>query len=204
MMRVFSVLLAALLCCAAPRFVRAGDLPAELYGALHALADAGGFSADFDQVIRFQDGSVQKYGGKVDVATPGRFRWRYEKPFVQLFVSDGFKIWHYEPDLMQVTVMREMPDVDPAVMRLLEGSLGLRDVHLLAADAAAHRYHVRIGGKTDAWIGVRNGRLAYIERLDALGNHNRITLTHLRLRAPDAGRFAFVVPQGVDVVSMRQ
>ncbi len=179
------------------------NMPAELSSALKSLARAGGFSAVFRQALHFSDGSVQRYRGEVDVLTPGRFRWYYIKPFEQLFVSDGFTIWHYEPDLMQVMVLKEMRDVDPAVMKLLDGSIRMKDVHLLEADAVQHRYYVRIGAGTRVWIGLHNGRLDYIESFDVLGNRNRLTLEKMKMSAPDAGRFAFVVPEGVDVVPLR-
>lgn len=178
-------------------------LPAELSSVLRNLKQAGGFSAEFTQSLRFSDGSSQSYRGELDVLPPGRFRWRYTEPYEQLFISDGFSIWHYEPDLMQVTVLREMRDVDPAVMQLLGGSLGLADVHLLEAQAPEHRYHVRLGADTKVWIAVRHGRLDYIEGSDALGNTNRISLNDMKLSAPDAGRFAFVAPEGVDVLPLR-
>ncbi len=186
-----------------PPLHAAAPMPSELAKALKSLAQAGGFSAAFTQRIRFSDGSVQRYRGEVDVLTPGRFRWRYVQPFEQLFVSDGFSIWHYEPDLMQVTVLKEMRDVDPSVIRLLDGSIGIDDVHLLKADAGEHRYYVRIGDNTRVWVGVRRAQLAYIESVDTLGNSNRLILERMQLTAPDAGRFAFVAPDGVDVVPLR-
>jgi len=178
-------------------------LPVELSSVLRNLKDAHGFSASFSQTLQFSDGSQQSYRGKVEVLPPGRFRWLYTEPFQQLFISDGFTIWHYEPDLMQVSVLKEMRDVDPAVMKLLGGRLGLKDVHLLEAHPAEHRYYVRLGDETKVWLGVQHGRLDYVEGKDALGNSNRISLTDMRLQAPDAGRFAFVVPKGVDVVPLR-
>jgi len=178
-------------------------MPAELASVLQNLKDARGFSAGFSQTLKFSDGSSQLYRGEVDVLPPGRFRWRYIEPYEQLFISDGFSIWHYEPDLMQVTVLKEMNDVDPVVMQLLGGRLGLADVHVLQAQAADHRYYVRLAAETKVWIAVSNGRLDYIEGSDALGNINRITLSAMRLSPPDAGRFAFVVPEGVDVVPLR-
>jgi len=177
-------------------------LPAELSSVLRNLKAAGGFSAVFTQTLQFSDGSRQYFTGELDVLPPGRFRWRYIEPYEQLFISDGFSIWHYEPDLMQVSVLKEMRDVDPVVMQLLGGRLGLDDVHLLEAKPAEHRYHVRLGGNTKVWIAVGYGRLDYIEGSDALGNTNRIGLGDMRLSPPDAGRFAFVPPEGVDVVPL--
>ena len=34
---------------------------------------------------------------------PGKFRWTYDKPYEQLIVGDGEKLWIYDPDLNQVT-----------------------------------------------------------------------------------------------------
>lgn len=178
-------------------------LPEELSSVLRNLKDAPGFSASFNQLLSFSDGSQQQYHGELDVLPPNRFRWRYVEPFEQLFISDGSSILHYEPDLMQVSVLKEMRDVDPAVMQLLGGRLGLSDVHLLEAQAFKHRYHVRLAAETKVWLGVRAGRLDYIEGLDALGNTNRIRLLNVLLHAPDAGRFEFVPPAGVDVVPLR-
>ena len=178
-------------------------LPEELSSVLHNLKDARGFSASFIQILSFSDGSRQQYSGELDVLPPNRFRWRYIEPFEQLFISDGSSILHYEPDLMQVSVLEEMRDVDPAVMQLLGGRLGLSDVHLLEAQAFEHRYHVRLAADTNVWLGVRDGRLDYIEGLDALGNTNRISLLDIHLQAPDAGRFVFSPPAGVDVVPLR-
>ena len=71
---------------------------------LHSSAT---FSADFQQV------SIDKLGrpgqssyGKFYLSRPGKFRWNYEKPFVQQIVSNGGKVWFYDADLEQVTVKK--------------------------------------------------------------------------------------------------
>jgi outer membrane lipoprotein carrier protein len=38
------------------------------------------------------------------LSRPGKFRWQIEKPYSQLLVGDGEKVWIYDPDLRQVTV----------------------------------------------------------------------------------------------------
>src|SRR6187455_3621391 len=37
---------------------------------------------------------------------PGKFRWAYEKPYEQLIVGDGSKLWIYDRDLNQVIVRK--------------------------------------------------------------------------------------------------
>jgi len=190
-----------------PGVVTAGPFPADLAEALIRLSRAHGFSAQFEQTIRFADGTMQAYKGDLAVLQPGRFRWRYTAPYEQLFVSDGHVIWHYEPDLMQVEIMKRVQGVDPAVMRLLDGSLGLGNIALLGkgneANTGMRRYHVRIGAKTKVWLGLSGKHLTYVESVDALGNHNRIRLLHVIAHPPAQTEFVFRIPDGVDVLPLK-
>jgi len=62
-------------------------------------------SADFAQVQTDEDGKqTGSSSGTMALARPGRFRWTYQKPYDQLMVCDGRKIWLYDADLAQVTV----------------------------------------------------------------------------------------------------
>jgi len=190
-----------------PAMATAAPLPVDMTRALNRLTEAHGFSSQFEQTIRFSDGTMQTYKGDLAVLQPGRFRWRYTKPYEQLYVSDGHVIWHYEPDLMQVQILRRVQGVDPAVMRLLDGSLGLGNVTLLEkgneAKGAIRRYHVRIGAKTKVWLGIAGHHLAYVESVDALGNRNRIRLLHITAHPPAPAAFIFRVPTGVDVLPLK-
>ncbi len=178
--------------------------PDELRLALEQLANARGFSARFEQTIVFREGGEQHYRGEVAVLRPGRFRWHYTAPYEQLYVGDGRRIWHYEPDLMQVQVMRSLQGVDPTVMKLLNGDVDPRQLVVIdvARDAdGLRRYHARIGGVT-VWIGLAGVRLACVESVDALGNRNRIRLLDMRLTPPAARLFGFTPPAGVDVLRL--
>jgi len=200
MRRLLFVLAVALM---APGLAAAAELPSELVGVLDHFVALKGFSCSFEQTIRFSDGSRQVYRGDLAVLPPGRFRWHYSEPYEQLFVSDGKQIWQYEPDLMQVKILRHMQGVDPAVMQLLDGRLESREVTLIKADKDSHRYYVRIGAKTKVWLGLAPPHnLAYVENIDTLGNRNRIHLLHITARPPDRFLFTFAIPRGVDVLPL--
>jgi len=199
--RILPVWLAVALLAMLPVAAHATAMPQALSRSLARLNAQAGFSCTFKQVLTFNDGSSQRYAGTLAVARPGRFRWHYTAPYEQLYVSDGHQIWHYEPDLMQVTVLQHMESVDPAIMKLLDGRLGLKDITLLAVNAGEHRYHVRIHGGPKVWIGLdATGGIAYVEGVDTLGNRNRIYLKDIEYRVPDAREFSFKVPKDVDVV----
>src|SRR3546814_12261893 len=42
--------------------------------------------------------------GRVALSAPRLFRWEYVKPYEQLVIADGSKVWVYDPDLAQATV----------------------------------------------------------------------------------------------------
>ncbi|MBF0127076.1 MAG: outer membrane lipoprotein chaperone LolA [Magnetococcales bacterium] len=63
-------------------------------------------SLEADFVQRQLDGEgdqPRESRGQFSAARPGRFRWDYTTPFEQLILSDGQKVWFYEPDLKQAT-----------------------------------------------------------------------------------------------------
>lgn len=176
-------------------------LPHKLTMAIRQLAEQKGFSCRFQQSITFSDGTSQKYSGSLAILPPNRFRWQYTRPYQQIIVSSGKKLWHYEPDLMQVRILTSLEDVDPVVMQLLAGRIGSDRLELLDSDTAARRYHLRIKGGPAAWLGLSpQGLIAYVETLDVLGNRNRIQLDDCDMRPPAKDQFVFLIPEGVDVV----
>ena len=53
------------------------------------------------------DGSgtqLQETSGELALKRPGQFRWHTDAPMEQLLVSNGKKVWLYDPDLEQVTI----------------------------------------------------------------------------------------------------
>ncbi len=47
---------------------------------------------------------LQQAQGVMQFSRPGKFRWDYQKPYEQVIVGDGSKLWIYDKDLNQVTV----------------------------------------------------------------------------------------------------
>jgi outer membrane lipoprotein carrier protein len=84
--------------------------------------------ARFAQMVLDKDLKVlQQSVGNMAFARPGRFRWEYEKPYEQVIVGDGARLWIYDRDLNQVTV------------RKLEGALGSSPAALLAGSSEIER-----------------------------------------------------------------
>ena len=65
---------------------------------------------------------LQQATGTMQFSRPGKFRWEYDKPYEQVIVGDGGRLWIYDKDLNQVTV------------RKLDRALGTSPAALLAGN----------------------------------------------------------------------
>ena len=85
--------------------------------------------AAFTQVVTQPDGAKKKISsGTFEFSRPNRFRFDYKKPFEQLIVADGQKVWIYDTDLNQVS------------SRKLSNALGATPAALLADPALASAF----------------------------------------------------------------
>ncbi len=176
--------------------------------ALTGLSELKGFSTPFKQVLSYAEGGEREYSGQLSVLRPGKFSWRYLKPYEQLFVSNGDGIWLYEPDLMQAQKLQDLGEIDPVVMQLLDGRIGLEAVNTLDKQELADVdvWHVRIGKEqqvTEVWLGVENGTLRWLESRDVLMNKNRLYLLDIDKKLPAEDKFEFIAPEGVDVIGAK-
>lgn len=182
------------------------DANAGLGKALLHLSGLKGFSCRFSQVLTYAEGGKREYQGELAVWRPGKFRWHYSKPFEQLYLGNGQSFLLYEPDLMQVQMLDDLGDVEPVVIQLLDGRIGLEAVSVLSAEMLADGVlstHARIGEdghNVEIWLGVKHNRLLWVESRDVLNNRNRLLLLDIDETTPSSQQFEFVPPEGVDVI----
>ena len=63
--------------------------------------------AEFTQTVAGKDGrATQTASGEFLLERPGKFRWTVSKPYKQLLVGDGQRVWIFDEDLNQVIVRR--------------------------------------------------------------------------------------------------
>ena len=164
---------------------------------------------EFTQKLFDRNGKLtQESRGTLDFSRPGKFRWTYSKPYSQIIVGDGAKVWIYDPDLNQVTV------------RKLDAALGSTPAALLAGDNNALKsFALKDDGERDGleWVeaqprqkdtsferirmGFSASGLEAMELTDSFGQRTQLRFTGLA-RNPniDASLFRFTPPKGADVV----
>lgn len=165
--------------------------------------------AEFQQTVSGNRKSTkQEASGNVLIQRPGKFRWIYSKPYEQLVVGDGVKLWLYDKDLAQVTVKRldQALGSSPAALLAgsndLEKSFKLRDIgqkdQLEWLEATP-----KGSDSTFEWVkmGFANNELKLVELRDNFGQTTVIRLSKLE-RNPklESNLFKFTPPAGVDVV----
>jgi outer membrane lipoprotein carrier protein len=164
---------------------------------------------EFEQTVSSASGrKPQQASGSFVFSRPGKFRWSYDKPYPQLLVSDGDKLWSWDRDLNQVTVKR------------LGDALGSTPAAILAGSSAPDRdFDLAEAGSRDGleWVlakpkqadnsfqsirmGFVGGMLKRMELQDNFGQTTLIVFTSLVANArPDPSLFHFVPPDGADVI----
>lgn len=173
------------------------------------MASTQSATGEFEQRILGRDGKVvQSSRGTLAFSRPGRFRWTYVKPYAQVIVGDGVRVWIHDEDLNQVTVRKLDVALGATPAALLAGSNealkaftlkddgtegGLEWVEAIPRDKASNFERIRMGF---GFSGIER-----MELTDAFGQTTELRFTGLQ-RNPrvDTGLFRFVPPKGADVL----
>lgn len=167
--------------------------------------------ADFTQTVLPKNGRKPQFSsGSMVLSRPHKFRWQIEKPYPQLIVGDGEKVWLYDPELRQVTVKKQGAALagSPAALLAGEGIVALQK----------HFSLVNLGAKeglewleatpksTDSGfervrIGFAGSELRSMELVDSFGQSTSLVFERIeRNPSLSATTFRFVPPAGADVL----
>jgi len=165
--------------------------------------------AQFDQELLDKNGrSVQKSSGTMEFSRPGKFRWSYEKPYAQLIVGDGEKLWVYDPELNQVTVKKLDQALGESPAALLAGSNEIEKDFRLKDDGARDGLEwLQALPKTQESsfesirMGFKKSDLQVMELRDRFGQTTVLHFSDL-VRNPrlNPELFKFTPPKGADII----
>jgi len=173
--------------------------------------------ADFAQIVVAKNGKrPQQSSGVMMFSRPGKFRWQIERPYSQLLVGDGEKVWIYDPDLRQVTVKKVGAALGSTPVALLVGD---SDGKNGGKSALEKNFTLREAGEREGleWLeaipkspdsgferlqmGFAGNDLKAMELFDNFGQTTTLFFAHLE-RNPQLAPalFRFTPPAGVDVI----
>ena len=165
--------------------------------------------ADFAQIVVAKNGrKPQQSSGVMMFARPGKFRWQIDKPYQQLLVGDGGKVWIYDPDLRQVTVRKVGAALGGSPAALLSGENDLEKNFQLseAGEREGIDWLEAIPKSPDSGfekirLGFAGADLKSMELYDNFGQTTTLLFSRLE-RNPSlaAALFRFVPPAGADIL----
>jgi len=172
------------------------------------VRDAKSGRANFTQTVTSPDGAKKKTSsGSFEFIRPDRFRFAYSKPFEQLIVGDGHKVWLFDPDLNQVSVRRASQALGATPAALLAGDSLDRDFTLqpqpdrdgLAWAQATPK--AKDGPFQFMRVGFRGKELAAVEIVDSFGQRSVLQFSNVasNVQLPTE-RFRFTPPAGAEVL----
>ncbi|MDD2989318.1 MAG: outer membrane lipoprotein chaperone LolA [Zoogloea sp.] len=201
--RTLGVLLASLLFAVGTAHA---DALAQLKQFMDGTRSARG---SFTQQVFSKSGrKPQQASGTFAFSRPGKFRWTYEKPYAQLLVGDGSKLWAWDQELNQVTTKKLGQALGSTPAAILAGDNSLEKNFTLQDDGAADGMEwVEARPKADdssferIRMGFSGGQLKAMVLHDNFGQTTSLNFLQMeRNPSLDAGLFRFVPPKGADVI----
>lgn len=165
--------------------------------------------AAFTQTVTSPDGKrTRTSGGRFEFARPDRFRFAYAKPFEQLIVGDGQKVWIYDPELQQASVRPMSQALGTTPAALLTGTTLDRDFELSALPArdglewAQARPRRADAGFELLRVGFAGRQLAAVEIVDGFGQTSVLRFSQVEqgVELPPE-TFRFTLPAGAELLT---
>jgi outer membrane lipoprotein carrier protein len=164
--------------------------------------------AAFTQTVTSPDGARSKTSsGAFEFVRPNRFRFAYTRPFEQLIVADGQKVWIHDPDLNQASSRKLGQAIGATPAALLAGAALEQDFVLApqpsvgGIDWALATPKAKDGPFQSMRVGFRGKMLDAVEIVDSFGQRSRLQFSAFEANvALSDERFRFVVPPGADVI----
>ena len=165
-------------------------------------------SAAFSQTVTSADGAKKRSStGHFEFMRPNRFRFGYSKPFEQVIVADGDKVWIYDKDLNQASSRRIAQALGSTPAALLAGG-SLDKEFTLSPESSREGLEwalatpkAKDGAFQSMRIGFRNKELVAVEITDSFGQRTQLLFSEFKANPPlSAERFRFSVPPGADVI----
>ncbi|MCQ4310943.1 outer membrane lipoprotein chaperone LolA [Pseudomonas stutzeri] len=152
---------------------------------------------------------LQETSGEMALQRPGKFRWHTDEPMEQLLVSDGKKVWLYDPDLEQVTIQTLDRRLTHTPALLLSGDVSAISENFEVSHQEAGEvvdFTLKPKAKDTLFdslrLSFRGGVINDMQMIDGVGQRTNILFQNVRLNEPlKPDLFTFEIPEGTDVIS---
>ena len=165
--------------------------------------------ADFEQRVYDRNKKlVQDSKGSFSFVRPGKFRWAFSKPYSQLIVGDGEKVWVYDEDLNQVTVRKLSHALGATPAALISGSADVEQSFVFTDSGESEGLQWLDAKPKEKDAGFERIRMGFsaagiegMELVDQFGQTTRLHFSNVQKNPKlDPGTFRFTPPKGADLL----
>ena len=153
-----------------------------------------------------------KSDGDFALQRPGKFVWHTAEPFEQLLVSNGKKLWLYDPDLEQVSIKNVDANLQQTPMLILTGDSdqllkNFQIVETPSENNSKQRHFLLLALQAEAVferliIVFNNDILSEIKVHDSLGQLTQFELLNAAVNSDlDSNQFEFKIPDGTEIIA---
>lgn len=169
------------------------------------------WQADFVQTVENKDTqSTTKSEGTLWLHRPNKFRLAYNKPYEQLYVADGKKLWFYDKDLEQISVKPQGDSLDQTPAMILSQPKQLAKAYDITSRTKGQytlytlKPKQRDTGFDHIEIVFDKQRLIEMHMYDHFAQRTSLQFKNILENKPIAKNlFQFTPPAGVDVIGQQ-
>jgi outer membrane lipoprotein carrier protein len=150
--------------------------------------------------------------GDFALQRPGKFVWNTAAPFEQVLVSNGKKLWLYDPDLEQVSIKTVDANLQQTPMLILTGDSEVLETNFQIVETPSEsnsqqRQFLLLPRQLEPVferliIVFNNNILSKITVHDSLGQLTQFELLNAAVNSDlDSNQFEFEIPDGTEVIA---
>ena len=169
-----------------------------------------GARSNFTQSVVGKSGrKPQVSQGTLAFSRPGKFRWAYDKPYDQLIIGDGERLWIYDKDLNQVSIKKLGQALGSSPAALLAGDNALEKNFVIKDSGSGEGLEMieatpksEDSSFTRVRIGFSNNLPRVMEVVDNFGQTTTLIFSHFEPNPNlPASLFHFKPPSGTDIIT---
>ena len=173
------------------------------------LQDINTITAEVNQLIVESDGGVLEESQIImHIKRPDGFYWETVTPFPELLVTNGKRLWNYQPDLEQVVIEDWNPDQSALAAQLLYGKTEnlVEDYYIVAIDAEqSQTFELKPKSPDNLYelitISFINSSLELIYIENSSGERTAWQFTSSDINVPlGEDLFEFIPPDGIEII----
>ena len=173
------------------------------------LVNIDTITAEINQLIVESDGGILEESQIImHIKRPQGFYWETVNPFPELLVTNGKRLWNYQPDLEQVVIEDWNPDQSALAAQLLYGKTENleEDYYIVAIDAEqSQTFELKPKSPDNLYelitISFINSSLELIYIENSSGERTAWQFTSSDINPPlGEDLFEFIPPDGIEII----